>query len=88
MTGNTPERLEVVVYIVLLNKSGQCRFQYCMGFFNIWVLIEGAITTLNGGPLKLVNKFMYLSISSTEMWSIQWNKTGFLPGSGCVNTIL
>ena len=29
---------------------------------------EGAIFTLNGGPMKLVDKFMYLgsSISSTE----------------------
>ena len=30
---------------------------------------EGVITTLNGGPLKLVHKFTYLSsnISSTEI---------------------
>ena len=65
---------------------------------------EGTISTLNNGPLKLVENFMYLgsdvSIWLAKVWtvihrlSIIWKSglsdeiMGFLKSSGCVNTTL
>ena len=38
-------------------------------------------------PSKAVNCYQ-LAISHLEIWSVQWNKTEFLPSSGCVSTTL
>ena len=71
LLANTPAQAKSQLHR-LEQAAGDIGFYVNTNLTEYMCFNRGAISTLNGSPLKLVNKFTYLSSSvlSTEMMSI------------------
>ena len=69
---NTPIQAESLLHSLEQTAGGICLHENSNKMESMCFNREGTISSINGSPLKLVDKFMYFgsSISSTESQSI------------------